>query len=135
MKNRQTVRVNRPVGGFRQIVIHQSQKRSGQEKGNGIVSIPPLNNGILNTGIYRITFQQADRNFQRIKNMEHGNCNHRCNVKPDGNIQVFYPAFGNGTKQVDAINYPNNGNQYINRPFKLCIFLGSGITQRKGYGS
>ena len=59
MDNRELVGVDRPAGSFRQIIVHQAQKRGCQKKGHCIVPVPPLNNCILGTCINRITFEQG----------------------------------------------------------------------------
>ena len=41
-----------------------------KEECHGIVPVPPLHQGILNSGVKRVTFQETNRYSQRIENMQ-----------------------------------------------------------------
>src|ERR1035441_7121147 len=81
-----TIRINRTIGSFRNKIIHQSQERSGEEKRNGIMSVPPFYQSILNSCINRITLCQTDWQLHRIDNMQHCNGDYCSDIKPDRNI-------------------------------------------------
>jgi len=52
MDDTQFIGVDGPVHGLGKVVIHQSQDGGGQEKGDGVMAIPPLDHGVLGPGIY-----------------------------------------------------------------------------------
>src|SRR5690606_36557345 len=88
-----SIGINRPVGCLWNEIVHKSQKRCGQEKCYSVMPIPPLYQGILNTGINRVTFESTDRQFQAIEYMEYGNCNKSGNIEPNGYIQMALSSF------------------------------------------
>ena len=44
-------------------------------------------------------------------------------VKPDGDIQMFFPSFNDGAKHIPAKYNPHDGDGNINRPFQFRIFF------------
>src|ERR1051326_1996610 len=107
MNNRKLIRENRPVSCFWQKIIHHSQIRSSQEKCDSIMAIPPLNQGILNSGINRIAFHKSNRKLNRINYVQHCNCYYSCYVKPYSNIHMLFSALNNSPEHVDSENYPH----------------------------
>lgn len=47
MDYREPVAVYRPVRGLGYVVVHEPQERSRQEEGDGVMTVPPLNQRIL----------------------------------------------------------------------------------------
>ena len=47
---------------------------------------------------------------------------------------MLHFAFGNRAEENNGIGHPHGGNQNINRPFQLGIFLTLGVAQRQGNG-
>ena len=43
--------------GFGNEIVHKAQERCGKEESHGIMTVPPLYKGILNTGVGRIALQ------------------------------------------------------------------------------
>ena len=68
----------------------------------------------------------AGRNRQRIKNVQHRDGYDVSGEKPIGNIDVFDLAFYDGAEEHDAISHPYHGDQYIDGPNKLSVFLALG---------
>ena len=51
MHDGQAIRIHRALGLFRNEVIHDAQKACREEKAHRVVAVPPLNHGVLHTGI------------------------------------------------------------------------------------
>ena len=134
VQNRQFIRIHRAVCHFGQEVIHQPQKRRGQEKCHRIVTIPPLHERILHPGVDVVTFEQTHRHLVRIDDVQNGDRNERGDVKPDGDIQVALPAFDDRAEHVDPENHPDQRNGNVDRPFEFGVFVGSSQTQRQRNG-
>ncbi len=90
--------------------------------------VPPLNEGILNTGINRVAFEDCPGNLDGINDMKNCYGNKSGNVKPDGNINMFNPAFEDGPHHVPAKNNPNSSNQNVDWPFEFGIFLTGSVS-------
>src|SRR5690606_4113213 len=109
-------------------IIHHTQIRGSQEKGDRIMSIPPLHQCILHAGIYIVTFPETHRQLNGIYNMQDRDSYKSCYIKPDGHIHMPFPTSQDSTKHIDSENHPNQGNSHIDWPFHLSIFVRRGIT-------
>ena len=63
--------------------------------------------------------------------MQHGHRQRRRDVEPDRHIHVPLPPFEDGAEQVHAEDHPHQGDEDVNRPLQLGVFLACGITQRQ----
>ena len=131
MDDGKPVGINRPVCRLGQEIIHQTQDRCGEEKSHCVVAIPPLHQCILDACIPAITFQKGNRQFNGIHNMQHGHRNPGGDVKPDGNINMAFPSFNDGTEHIDTENNPYQRDGDIDRPFQFRIFLTGSLAQQK----
>ena len=134
MYDGEPVGIDRTVSRFGHKIIHQPQEGRGQEEGYGIVAVPPLYQGILYPGVYRVTLKGRYRKLQAVEDMEHSNGDNCSQVKPDRHIEMALPPSQQGRNKVPAENDPNHCNGDIDGPFQLRIFFGSGISQREGDG-
>ena len=56
MDDREAIGKYRPIRRFGQEVIHQAEVRRGEKERDGIVTVPPLDEGVLDPGIDRSSF-------------------------------------------------------------------------------
>src|SRR6185369_2338858 len=81
MDDRQSVRKDGSIGRLWQEVVHEAEVRRGEEERDGIVTVPPLDQGVLNTGINRLALEGAGWNLKRIDNVQQGHCHRGGDVK------------------------------------------------------
>jgi hypothetical protein len=55
---------HRALRGLGKEVVHQAEVGSGEEEGHGVVSVPPLNQRILDTGVNGVALEASSRNFE-----------------------------------------------------------------------
>ena len=125
----QAVRVHGAACLLRDEVVHHPQKTRCQEETHGIVAIPPLHHGILHTGIGRVTLHPARGNGGTVDHVQQRHCQDKTTVEPVGHIDVADPALADGSEENNGIRHPDQGDQDVNRPFQLGIFLAAGVTQ------
>ncbi len=131
MHDGQTIGVDRALGLLGHEVIHHAEKTGGQEKTDGVVSVPPLDHGVGRAGIRRIGFEQADRQRDMVDDVQHAGHHDECAVEPVGDIDMPGAAFDDGAEKHRSVGGPYNGQQNRHRPFELGIFLGGGIAHRQ----
>ena len=132
MNDREPVAEHRPVGGFGQEVIHQPEVRRGEEEGDGVMAIPPLDEGILHAGIDRVALESAGRHFQRVEDVQHGDGDRGGDVEPDGHVHVLFAALEDRAEQVDRERHPNDGDGDVDGPLQFGVFLAGGQAERQG---
>src|SRR6187549_70103 len=66
--------------------------------------------------------------------MQHRYGDNRCDIKPDGHVQMPFSSPDDGHKEIDPENNPNDGDKNINRPFQFGIFLSGGKTKKQRNG-
>src|SRR3546814_5068476 len=83
MKDRQAIAVNRPLRLLGHEIIHHREEGHGQEKGDRIMSVPPLRQRILHPGEGRIALRPEDRRRDRqiVDDMEHRDGDDEAQVK------------------------------------------------------
>ena len=130
--DREPVRIDRPVRRLRQEVVHESEVRRGQEEGHGVMAVPPLHECVLHAGIERVALQERDRVLEGVHDMQHGDGDDRGDVEPDGHVHVALTAFEDRAEHVDDEHHPDEGDQDVDRPLQLGIFLAGRDAQRQG---
>jgi hypothetical protein len=121
--DRKFVAVHRTVGRLGHEVVHQAQVRRGQEEGHRVVTIPPLHQCILHTGIDAVTLEQAYRDREGVDDVQHGHGDPGGDVEPDGHVQVALAALEDGAEHVDTEHDPDQGDRDIDGPLELGVFL------------
>src|SRR5690606_15242060 len=124
----------RPVCHLGQKVIHHTKKWRCQKESDSIVSIPPLYQCILHTGIDIEALPYTYRKLDRIDNMQYRNSDKCGNIEPYRHVHVAFTTFNDRTEHVDTEDYPDDRNSDVDRPFHLRILMRCRVTQRKGYG-
>ncbi len=105
--DRQPVREDRPPRRLRDEVVHDPEERRGQEEGDRVVPVPPLHEGVLHAGIERVALQQADRQLERVHDVQQRHGDERRQVEPDRHVHVALAALEDGAEHVDAEHHPH----------------------------
>ena len=134
MHHRQTVRVDRTLSLFRHEVIHHAEKTGGQEKAHRIVPVPPLDHRILHPGVRRVGLGQRHRDRRAINDVQQRHGQNKATVKPVGHVDMRHLALDDRPEKHYRISYPNDGNQNVDRPFQLGVFLALRKPQRQSDG-
>ena len=125
----QAVAVDRTPGLLGDEVIHHPQKTGGQEKAHGVVPVPPLDHGVLHTGIGRVGLHPARRNRRAVDQVQQGDRDDESPEKPVGHINVAHLARAQRAEKHRRKTDPDQGDQDVNRPLEFRVFLALGVTQ------
>src|SRR5690554_2939371 len=98
------------------------------------MTVPPLNQGVLNTGVNVVAFESRYRNLEGVHNLQYRNGHKATDVKPDRDIHVPFTTLHNGSEHVNPENDSNQYDRDVNRPLQLRIFVRTGEAQRQGDG-
>ena len=123
MYDRQAIGIDRTLSGLGNEVVHQSQERRREKECDGIVSVPPLDKSILNSGINRVALPQGDGESQGVDDVEHCHGENRGDVEPQGDVEMLFTACRKRSEEVQRKHYPNRRNADVDRPFELGILL------------
>jgi len=116
---------------FREKVVHQTQERCRQEEGDGVMSVPPLNEGILDTGIDRITLEESSRYFEAVADVQHGDRYNCGNVEPECHVHMTFSPLFQCHEEIDGEYDPYNRDGNVNGPLQLGVFLARRKPQRE----
>ena len=73
--------------------------------------------------------REAGRHSSAVYDVQQCNRQNKCAVEPIGNINMANFANADCSEEYDGIGNPHNGNQHVNRPNQLGIFLTLGQTE------
>ncbi len=132
--DRQPVGEHRPVRRLRDEVVHHAEERRGQEERHRVVPVPPLDQRVLHAGVHRVALEQADRQLERVDDVQQRDGDERRQVEPDRDVEVPLPPLGDGADQVDAERDPHRGDGQIDRPLELGVLLARREPEREGQG-
>ena len=132
--DRQAVRIHGTLCLLGNEVIHHAQEASGQEETHGVVAIPPLHHGVLHTGIGRIRLESAHGQCGTVDQVQQGHRDDERPKEPVGHVNVSHLARAHGAKENDGETDPHQGDQNVNGPLQLSVFLALGVTQRQRNG-
>ncbi|MDT4777679.1 hypothetical protein FQZ97_98560 [compost metagenome] len=130
----QTIGVHRTFGLFRHEVIHHSEETGGEEEAYGVVSVPPLHHRIGGAGVQRVGLGEADRQFHVVDDVQDRDGDDERTEEPVTDIDVLGLALHDRAEEHDGVGDPDNGDQDVDRPFQLGVFLGAGVAQRQADG-
>ncbi len=128
----QAIGVHRTLGLLGHEVIHHAEETGGEEKAYRVVPIPPLHHGIRRAAVQRVGLGQADRDFQVVDDMQDGHGDDERTEEPVTDVDVLGVALGHGAEEHNGVGHPDDGDQDVDRPFQLGVFLGAGVAQRQG---
>ncbi len=117
-----SVGIHRPVGGFRQEVIHHAEIRRGQKERDGVVAVPPLHQGFLHARKQRITLRKRYGQFETAHNVQHGDRHPGSDVEPNRYVQVIFPAGEDRAEHINPEHHPNECDQNIEWPDQFGVF-------------
>ena len=129
--DRQPVREHGPVRHLRDEVIHDAEERRRQEERDGVVPVPPLHERILHARVHRVALQQADRQLERIDDVQQRDRDERREVEPDRDVEMALPPACDRPEHVDAEHDPHRGNRNVDRPLELRVFLAGREAERQ----
>ncbi len=132
MDDRQAIGIHRTLGLLRHEVVHDPEEAGGEEEAHGVVSVPPLHHRVGRTGVKRVGLHRADRDFQVVDDVQNRHGQDEGTEEPVTDIDVLDLARGQGAEEHDRVGNPDDGDQQVDRPFQLGVFLGAGEAQRQG---
>ena len=129
--DRQPVREHRAIGDLGDEVIHHAQKWRRQEERDRVVAVPPLHQRVLHPGVHRVALEQADRQFERVDDVQQRDGDEGGEVEPDRHIQVTLAATQDRADHVPAEHDPHAGDEQVDRPLELGVFLARRDAERQ----
>ena len=132
--DREAVAVDRSSHGLGDEVIHDAEDRRGQEERHGVMPVPPLHQGVLDAAEDRIAVQQARRQGEVVDDIEERDGDDRADVEPDGDVEAAFPPAGQRGEEDDAEDDPDEGDEHVDRPDELGVFLAAGVAEGQGDG-
>ncbi|MNZ17650.1 hypothetical protein D3C78_346440 [compost metagenome] len=132
--DRQAIGIHRAFGLLGHVVVHHPQEACGEEEAHGVVAVPPLHHGVGGPGVDRVRLGQADRQFEVVDDVQHGHGQDEGTEEPVADIDMLGGALDQSAEEHDGVADPDDGDQDVDRPFQLGVFLGAGVTQRQGNG-
>ncbi|MNZ84952.1 hypothetical protein D3C78_1037250 [compost metagenome] len=127
----QAVGIDRAFGLFRHEVIHHAQEAGGQEEAHGVVAVPPLDHRVGSAGIQRVGLGQGDRDFHAVDDMQDRDGEDEGAEEPVAHVDVLGLALDQRAEEDDGVADPDDGDQDVDRPFQLGVFLRGGVAQRQ----
>ena len=103
--DRQPIGIDRPIGLLRNEVVHHPQESGRQEEADGIVSVPPLGQRVLNPGKGRIALGTEERHRHRhvVDHVQHGDGDDEGQVEPVGHVDMWFLALHDGAQEDHQI--------------------------------
>ncbi len=135
MHDRQSVGIDRLADLLGHVVVHDAQEASGEKEADCVVAVPPLDHGIDRAGVDVICLEQIDRQRQIVDDMQQGDRDDERPEEPVGDVDVGDPADADGAEEQHRVGHPDHGDQQIDRPFQLGVFLALGQSGRQRHGS
>jgi hypothetical protein len=128
------VREHRPLGGLWQEVVHDAEDRRGQEERDRVVPVPPLHERVLYAAEDRVALERANRDRQRVDDMQHRDGDDRRDVEPQRDVQMLFVAPLEREKEVRRKDQPDRGDRQIDRPLELRVLLALRRSERERDG-
>ncbi|MNV43889.1 hypothetical protein D3C71_1356240 [compost metagenome] len=127
--DRQAIRIHGASRLLGDEVVHHAQEACGQEEANGVVAIPPLHHGVLDTSVGRVALHEVSRDRSAVHHVQQCHRQDEGTKEPVGHIDVLDLAHTDGAKEHDGIGHPDQRDQDVNRPFEFSVFLALGVAQ------
>ena len=132
--DRQPIRVDRPARLLRHEVVHHPEEAGGQEEADRVVAVPPLHHRVLDAGVRRIRLHRPERDrhlgaVDDVQQRDRSGCTRRrtswrrrCAASC---AWMIVP------KNTIAYVTQTSGDQDVDRPFELGVFLGRREAERQ----
>lgn len=130
----QPVGIDRAFCRFGQEIIHDAEDGGGEEEGDGIVAIPPLDKGVLNASEDGIGVGPGGGDLQVVDDVEHRHGDDGGDVEPEGDVEGGFVALFEGPKEVDGEDHPDEGDGDVDGPDEFGVFFAAGVAEGKGDG-
>jgi 23S rRNA (cytosine1962-C5)-methyltransferase len=123
--DRQPVGIHRPPGALRHEVVHDAEEAGGQEEADGVVSIPPLQHGILDARQCGIALgaEERDRKRNAVADMQHRHGDDEGQIKPIGDVDVRILPPHQSPDEHDEVHDPDDREPEVDVPFRLGVLL------------
>ncbi len=129
--NGQAIGIHRTLGLLGHEVIHHAEEAGGEEKAYRVMPVPPLHHGIRRTAVEGVGLGQADRDFQVVDDMQDRHGDDERTEEPVADVDVLSVALHHRAEEHDGVGHPDDGDEDVDRPFQLGVFLGTGVAQRQ----
>ena len=123
------VREDRSLRRLRQEVVHDAENRRGEEEGDGVVAVPPLDQRILDPGEDRVALHHRDGNLEAVHDVQNCDRDDRRDVEPKRDVQMLFSTLSERPEEIDREDDPDQGDRDVDRPLELCVFLARGDTR------
>ncbi|MNN27234.1 hypothetical protein D3C81_1407630 [compost metagenome] len=128
----QAVGVDRALGLLRYEVVHHPEEAGGEEEAYGVVAVPPLHHGVGGAGVHGVRLEGVYRHFHAVDDVQHGGHQDEGAEEPVAHVDVLGLALDQRAEEDDGVADPDDGDQDVDRPFQLGVFLRGGVAQRQG---
>jgi 23S rRNA (cytosine1962-C5)-methyltransferase len=95
------------------------------------MAVPPLHHRILNACVGGVGLEEGDRDLGTIDQVQNRHGQDEAAEEPVGHVDVRDLALDQGTEEDHGIGHPHHGDQDVDRPLELGVFLAAGNTQRQ----
>src|SRR5208282_325809 len=121
--HREPIGVDRALRLLGHEVIHHAEEAGSEEKPDRVVAVPPFHHRVDDTGVDAVRLGQAYRDREIVEYVQYGDGDDECRIEPIGDVDVLHPALCNGGEEHHRVGDPDDGDQNIDRPFQLRVFL------------
>ncbi len=127
----QAIGVDRTASLLRHEVVHHPQEAGGQEEAHRVVAVPPLDHGVSGARVEGVGLGQGDRDFQVVDDVQNGHGQDEPAEEPVAHVDVLGAALHHGAEEHQGVGHPDNGDEQVDRPFQLGVFLRAGPAHRQ----
>ena len=132
MDDRQPVRIDRALRLLGHVVVHDAEEAGSQEETDRIVSVPPLHHRVDRARVDRIGLGPRYRHGQVVEDVQDRDGQDVGAKEPVGDVDVADAALGDGAEEDHRIGDPDRGDQDVDRPDQLGVFMALGQAHRQG---
>ena len=123
--DREPIAVHRALRPLRDEVVHNGEEAGGQEEADGVMSVPPLHHGVLDTGPDDVGLRREQRHRNRgvVAEMQDSDGEDEGEIEPIGDVNVRLGAPDDCSEEDQQVGDPDHGQPKVGVPFGLGIFL------------
>ena len=132
--HRQPVRVHRPFRLLGNEVVHHPEEAGGEEESDRVVAVPPLHHRVLHPGVERVRLGPGHGHGEVVEDVQNRDRQDEGPVEPVGDVDVLDLALGDRAEEHDRVRHPYHGDQDVDRPLELGVFLALSDAERQRDG-